>query len=300
MFIKYPHLERFGNVEVENIDIGKCYIFPKIDGTNASLWYDKTNETICAGSRNRELSLGKDNAGFYNTICSLDEIEGGYVDFFIRYPNLRLYGEWLVPHTLKTYREDAWRKFYIFDVHCPEKGFLPYEEYKTLLDECGLEYLSPLMIVTNPDDKILERCLANNKVLIKDGEGIGEGIVIKNYEFQNKFGRVTWAKLINNEFKEKHYKEMGSPEMELVSVESQIIENFVTPHLVEKEYSKIVTECNGWTSKYIPRLLHTVYYSLITEEMWSILKKYKNCTIDFRKLQGLCTNKVKEIKKDLF
>lgn len=30
-FIKYPHLERFGTDEVDGINIGTCYIFPKID-----------------------------------------------------------------------------------------------------------------------------------------------------------------------------------------------------------------------------------------------------------------------------
>jgi len=61
-FQKYIHLEKFKTTEVENIEIGKCYIFPKIDGTNASVWID--NDCIQTGSRNRCLSIEKDNAGF--------------------------------------------------------------------------------------------------------------------------------------------------------------------------------------------------------------------------------------------
>jgi hypothetical protein len=38
MFIKYMHLERFGNDEVEGIEIGTTYVFPKLDGTNAQVW----------------------------------------------------------------------------------------------------------------------------------------------------------------------------------------------------------------------------------------------------------------------
>ena len=34
----------------------------------------------------------------------------------------------------------------------------------------------------------IEKCLEENKYLIKDGEGCGEGVVIKNYDFINKFG----------------------------------------------------------------------------------------------------------------
>lgn len=29
-FIKYQHLERYGNTEVEGIEVGTCYVFPKI------------------------------------------------------------------------------------------------------------------------------------------------------------------------------------------------------------------------------------------------------------------------------
>ena len=60
-FKKYQHVERFGTIETAGIENGMCYVFPKIDGTNASLWWD---DGLKAGSRNRELSLNYDNAGF--------------------------------------------------------------------------------------------------------------------------------------------------------------------------------------------------------------------------------------------
>ena len=64
-FPKYQHIERFGTSEVEGIEYGECYIFPKIDGTNSSLWIGNDG-TLKAGSRKRELSIEKDNAGFLN------------------------------------------------------------------------------------------------------------------------------------------------------------------------------------------------------------------------------------------
>ena len=39
---------------------------------------------------------------------------------------------------------------------------------------------------------------------------------------------------------------------------------------------------------------------MITEEMWSILKEFKNPKIDFKILQNMATRKIKEVKKDLF
>ena len=109
-FKKYMHIERFGNIEVNGIDMGECYIFPKIDGTNSQLW--SNNGELKAGSRNRTLTLDKDNAGFYKWAVS-NMIKW---NIFLFNPNLRLYGEWLVPHTLKNYQDNAWRNFYVFDV----------------------------------------------------------------------------------------------------------------------------------------------------------------------------------------
>lgn len=110
-FKKYQHLERFGTTEVQNIELGKAYVFPKIDGTNASVWLNESGD-IQAGSRKRHLTLEADNAGFYDWVCRQSNI----LEYLIENPTHRLYGEWLVPHSLKTYKDSAWRKFYIFDV----------------------------------------------------------------------------------------------------------------------------------------------------------------------------------------
>ena len=50
----------------------------------------------------------------------------------------------------------------------------------------------------------------------------------------------------------------------------------------------------------IPRLLQTVFYDLVNEELWNIIKKYKNPKIDFAYLQRLTITKVKEMRRDIF
>ena len=137
-FVKYQHVERYGTTETEGITVGTCYIFPKIDGTNSSVWLQ--DNRVCAGSRNRELSLDKDNAGLLEYINQKSNIQ----EFFKEYPNLRLYGEWLVPHHLKTYRDNAWNKFYIFDVTYIEDGithYMPYNEYQPILEKYSIDYI---------------------------------------------------------------------------------------------------------------------------------------------------------------
>ena len=42
MFKKYTHIVRFGHDEVEGIEDGTCYVFPKLDGANASIWFERS------------------------------------------------------------------------------------------------------------------------------------------------------------------------------------------------------------------------------------------------------------------
>ncbi len=292
-FLKYQHVERFGTPEVEGIEHGMCYVFPKLDGTNAQLWTD--GESLKAGSRNRELSLDNDNHGFMNWAVKQQNIK----ELFLKFPNIRLYGEWLVPHTLKTYQENAWRCFYVFDV-MKDDIYLSYTDYKTLLDEYEIEYIPALCTFENPTYESLVKILDKNDYLIQDGKGSGEGIVIKNYNYKNKYGRVTWAKIVKNEFKAQHRKVSDVNEIkDKKMVEADIVDKYVTLSLIEKELAKITSEVE-WTSKLIPRLLNTVFYCLVKEESWNYVKAFKNPTVNYGTLQHFTIAKIKELKPELF
>lgn len=294
-FKKYMHLERIGTQEVEGIEDGLTYVFPKLDGTNGSVWIE--DGEIQAGSRNRHLSLDKDNAGFLAWVLDQTNIK----QYLNKNPSHILYGEWLVPHSLKTYRDDAWRRFYVFDIWDSVSGsFMHYEDYKDGVERHGLDYLAPIAIVKNGSLEHYLKCLDKNVYMIKDGCGTGEGVVIKNYEFTNKYGRVVWAKLVSNSFKEEHAKSMGAAEIGGKVTEERIVDEYVTQHLVDKVYAKIVNEQDGWQSKFIPRLLGEVWHDLVTEEIWDIIKKHKNPKIEFASLNRFCNLKVKELRKDIF
>lgn len=290
-FTKYMHVERFGNDEVNGIEFGKCYIFPKIDGTNGSVWIDKND--IKAGSRNHELSAEKDNAGFYKEIINSESIAKCLMDN----PSWYIFGEWLVPHSLKTYREDAWRKFYIFDVM--ENGsYIPYDIYGPILNDYGLDFIDPLCIINNPAYETLLKWTEKNNFLIDDG--IGEGVVIKNYDFYNKYHRQVWAKIVRSEFKEKHRREMGAPEMDGKKMIEEDFCLLCTDALIKKTYEKIRNENDGWSSRLIPRLLSTVFHDFVNEETWNFIKKNKNPSVNFRTLQTLITVKIKNVMTELF
>lgn len=299
-FKRYMHIERLGTDEVEDIQYGECYVFYKIDGTNGSVWLDNEGN-IKAGSRNRELTLENDNAGFYNYIINNEKIK----NYLKEHPNHRLYGEWLVPHSLKTYRKDAWNKFYIFDVSLnngENEELLPYNVYKGMLEKYELDYIPPLAILKNASEDGFIRLLdKTGQFLVENGKGNGEGIVIKNYSFINKYGRQVWAKIVANEFKEIHSKAMGASIVTSNKlIEEKIIDKFCTEAFIEKEYSKIVNEMQGWKSKYIPMLLGRIYSEFVKEETWHIIKEFNNPIINYKTLNALIIQKIKEVKKEIF
>ncbi len=291
MFKEYQSLKRFGTEDVEGIELGTTHVFPKLDGSNASVWSGG------AGSRRRQLSLDSDNAGFYEWVSQNEEIK----TFFEAWPKLRLYGEWLVPHSLKTYTDEAWRRFYVFDVTDEDGAYLHYEEYSPLMEKFNLDYIPRICTVKNGSYEQFIKQLDHTGFMIKDGEGRGEGIVIKNYDFVNKYGRVTWAKIVTNEFKEKHAKVMGGHEvLGQKMVEEEIAEKYVTSSLVDKEYEKIKLDVGGWNSKLIIRLLNTVFYCVVDEEGWNYVKEHNCPTVNFKTLKALVFAKTKEQRPDLF
>lgn len=157
----------------------------------------------------------------------------------------------------------------------------------------------------NPTIDKLLLLLPKNQYLIKDGMGAGEGIVIKNYGFKNKYDRVTWAKLVTNEFREKHNREMGATNIEVQkSTEELIVDKYFTESFIEKEYSKLLLQIENrghqWTSKNIPELLGRLYSEFIKEESYNIVKNFKNPTINYRALNGLCTMKIKKTLTNIF
>lgn len=301
-FLRYPHLERYGNTEVKNIEFGTCHIFPKLDGTNASVWLGDDG-AIKAGSRNRQLDTvnpgNRDNAGFAVAIYQEDTYNL-YEAYLVDNPNHILYGEWLVPHTIKNYREEAWCKFWIFDVFNTEtQKFLPYEVYQPLLELYKLNYIPCIKIIKNASyDQLMHEALNNAGFMLPEGCK-GEGITIKNYSFVNKYNRYAIAKIVLSEFKDKFHAAMGANVIENRTTATIIVDNCVTKTLVEKEYAKIINEMGTWSTKLIPRLLHTTFYSIVTEELWDQLKTINYGNVNFQELKALTFNRVKELKPEI-
>lgn len=319
-FRRYDHLERLGHRNTREIEMGLVHVFPKLDGTNSSTWFD--GEQIRVASRRRMITPEDDNAGFAAWVMSDDEVAVKLRLLATMNPNFVIYGEWMVPHTLKTYREDTWRKFWIFDVYCRTEGtYIAYGDYATAFTRFGQNVIEPLCTIRDPSLEQLAAQVETNTYLIAEGAGLGEGVVLKNYPWRTH--GAPWAKVVRNVFKEEasrafgHAKKTGE-----FQVEVAIAEEFVTAELVGKTRAKVVLRVANevWVpaaaewydpnwqqrieaehrNRIIPQLLGRVFHDLIDEEMWAILKRHKGATIDFKKLQSRVTLATKALAEDLF
>jgi len=298
-FKKYEKVERLDKIdEVGGILEGQVYVFEKLDGANASAWANLEGDRywIYVASRNNVV------ARFYPATMDAEIMDGfrglpdyvmkndDLVSFLLSYPHARIYGEWLVKHAVN-YPSKHLGKLYVFDVEDRTKGrMLPYWEYEPMIAEYEIPYLRPLVITAFPKVEALESMVGRTNY---EAHPQGEGIVIKNYDFINKWGRQPYAKLVAKEFREMNVKVFGGP-IPREAVEMKIASVYCTYSRVEKILQKIHDQKGSpATIDDMSRLLSTVYHDIITEDMWDILKKFKRPTIDFGKLQKEITELAK-------
>lgn len=289
----YQHICRLNTDETEGILNGTVYVTTKLDGSNCCI-YRKDDGSVGVGSRKREITPIQDNQGCASYVLS----EPKFKAFLDKHPDCMLFGEWLIKVHIKNYQPNAWRKVYVFDVlqQVDDDNFryVPYEEYVPWLDEFGIEYIPVVAKIDNPTEEDL-KAVMDIAHFLQDEPGTQEGLVLKNYQYFNKYGRQTWAKIVRAEFKQAKHEKQPKGEHEL---EQAIVDKLCTEAFIEKEYAKLSQD--GWNSKMIPRLLGTIWHEFVTEESWNFVKEFKNPIVDFKVLNRLVIEKVKTVKGELF
>jgi hypothetical protein len=291
MFRKYEKIHRLGKEETDGILDAPVHVQEKIDGANLQIWLE--DGVIRVGSRNNDVTTRED--GFNGAVAYAQNHEG-IKKFFEDHPTWRLYGEWLVRHTL-LYKATAYGKFYLFDIFGDER-FLDTEAVNMLADTFGIEkpqYHGVFDIKTKEDlDKL--QALVGQSML---GEK-GEGVVIKRADFHNKFGDIVYAKLVAQEFMEDNAVAFGgNNKFSDTYREMWAVNKYMTLARVQKICHKIQsTNPERLDMKHIPQVMGMAYHDLFTEEMWEIAG---NCSIpfDFKKFQQLAQKKAKQVYIDI-
>lgn len=237
--IKYTDIIRYGKKGTEDVLKKGDYITitEKMDGANASFRLDETNPLgVSCYSRNQPLNSENTLGGFYNWIIDnivpiKDKLN----------PNYIYYGEWMNPHKVK-YKEEVYKNFYMFSIWDLSQEINQYVSDEIVKKEANKLSIKTVDYFYEGEFVSLEHLMnfigKSNKTLEPN---TGEGIVIKNVSYFNKYGRQCFVKLVSDAFKEvkkqrvtKSSKEMPKGYLELMSV--------LTKARIDKILYKIVDE----------------------------------------------------------
>lgn len=287
-FRHYGKIHRLGREEVEGILVGKVAVQEKVDGANTSIWVGEDGK-IHKGSRNNDVT-----GGTFNGFCEYVDNHDGINKLLKLNPNFRLYGEWLVKHTV-SYKETAYKKFYLFDIyHNDAHEWFDLEHVKEVASDFGIDAVPFHGYFENPTIEQLTAFVGKTEF----GDR-GEGIVIKNLDFVNSFGDMCYAKIVTESFKEDNGVAFGGNNKHSDTYnEMYVVNKYMTLARVKKVMDKIQPQVNEKLDmKHIPRIIATCYHDMLTEEIWDIQGRIHK--IDFITLKRISDKKAKQVFVDI-
>ncbi len=225
---KYHSVERYGKSNNEISTRGNIVVWEKIDGSNAS--FKRVGNEIQTFSRNLELTGLDGLGGFRAWVLQNIDVEKLEQDFLY-------FGEWSNPHKINY--GDNLKKFFLFDVYdLAELKYLGIEFIREEAEHIGLT-LAPIFYEGEFVSEEHLQSFVGKSMLAPDG--VGEGVVVKNYDYVDKHGNQHFTKIVSKHFQEisgVKVKEMKSKP----DVVTQFIDNTVTQARIEKMLYKLVDE----------------------------------------------------------
>lgn len=299
----YLHVERLNSPACEGLLQNKeVAVTAKVDGTNASVYWDSERECVGAGSRKRALTPEKDNASFCAWVNSGQEEAVNLRRFITDYPHMIVYGEWLGDSkfigSIKTYDSSALGHMYIFDVFNIEiHEYLREVEWRALLDRYNLSpwFVKLFAILNHPSYEDIVAIAENNTFLLTHAENKGEGVVCKAQGWKDKYGHTCYGKIVLDEFHEHKSKGKHRPRT-IENVEKDIVEYFVTESELAKAKEKTTVHFGEEfkvEGKFMGFFLNAVFNDVL-DEMAFIVKKYQMPVIDFKVLRAETHNKARK------
>lgn len=234
-------------------------VYEKLDGANGSIKRGETSPL--AFSRNNPLDITNTLRGFYNYAQMFDneKLTQGYVYF----------GEWLVPHKVD-YVEHV-GNFYLFDIWDENSGkYLSHVDVIAEAARIGFT-LAPLIYAGPYRSYEHLQSLVGRSYYAKEATA-GEGIVVKNYSYEDKHGTQMMVKMVSEGFREV-VKQKAPRDPNAFSAEQQFVRETVTEARVEKALYKLIDEGNAPTNPSVTdmgtilkALGSTIVHDIIEEE----------------------------------
>ena len=285
MHIQYPKIMHISKEDCEWILEWEVYVQEKIDGANFSIRFDE-EKWLCMWSRTQVVYHSwishKEFRWAQETILNHTWIQQLLKD----YPQYRLFGEYLVKHTI-IYPEEHYNKFYLFDI-------LEWEEYLSIdkVYELAEKYWINTPSLLYKWEITIEKL---NELVWKSSLWVvWEWLVVKNMNFINKFYRKQYAKIVRQEFKEANQIVFWN--YDRWDVEMKFATSFITEARVLKIVNKIEQNENRKIDiRDTPKVIWLTYNDVFMEEMRQFSKKQ---TIDFAKLESNCWKRTRFLFHD--
>jgi hypothetical protein len=225
---KYMDVVRLGHRSTIGVlnEGDQIVIQEKLDGANAS--FKRDGNRILAFSRNTQLDEHETLRGFYQwtqTLNPLELLEG-----------VIYYGEWLVKHKLN-YGSNM-QQFYLFDIYNEFLG--EYVDFLMVKGEASRLNINLIPVFYEGQYQSFEHLMS----FVGQSQlgNVGEGVVVKNVNYKDRFGHQKFVKLVSEGFaevqKQKLPKDPNAPQ----PPESKFVNECLTKARVEKLLYKLVDE----------------------------------------------------------
>lgn len=257
-------IQRLKTVFADGFKVGDYIVIQeKLDGANASFQDDIETDEIKAFSRNNPLSLSNNLRGFWEWTQKLNK------ELYEKYPNLRVFGEWLVSHTIP-YPQDKYYNFYCFDLYDTETQlYLKQDEVEQFCIENNLNYIP---VFYKGEFISWEHIKTFVGKTFLGGER-GEGVVVKNMDRLNDSNtRIPfYTKIVSDDFAETKSlpKMKDTAKLESRAKAQELTKTIVTEARVKKLVHKLVDE------GIIPEQWDEQHMSIIAKNIGSLV--YYDC-----------------------
>ncbi len=285
---------------------GALVVQHKLDGSQAGIEYQSgallvhTRKTALARISMDETGkiatqiLGGGNAGFAGLVSLVESSFVALRDWMQAHGVVHIYGEWLVPHSVK-YPDHMWRKFYVYDLlveHESGEGeaFMNPESFPFPYGDFGFEKVRAITLVPYHGQVTHEQVRKTTLELQQELGYAIEGTVVKSYEKDllgetDRFGKRYVYKDVLPDFAETKGTEGAAhapPPTEQALAES------LPTRTIEKRYLDVVAANGGqFEGKLIPQIMGRVWNDFVTEVLDGGLRDLKYPVVNTRELKRL-------------
>lgn len=229
---KYTDVIRLGHRSTVGVLNEGDYITisEKLDGANASFKLNEENQ-VDGFSRNGSVDEKNNLRGYYGWIKENIKPE-------LLNPTYRYFGEFLINHTIQ-YKPEYYKNFYLFSVYDDElQEYLPDEIMESEALRLGINTVPLIYKGKYISFEHLMEFVGKSDMAVN----FGEGIVVKNAKYRDKYGHQCFVKLVHEDFTEVQKQKLPKDPNRPATPEQEFANMCVTKARVDKMIHKLVDE----------------------------------------------------------